>query len=309
MSRWAAIDVGTNSVLLLVAEVHQQRLSRIEEAFQTTRLGEGFPAQKLLTPQAVKRTIAVIQQYLKKAQQLGAQQVIIFATQVLRHAQNAHSFVEQVKKETGLEVTILNEAQEALLSFYGALDSLPEVDQPVWVFDVGGGSTEVVYGHASSILYHRSFPVGGVQLRHTFHLSDQISPSEIVEIRNFLADVFDLPAVEDIHPFILGIGGTVTTLASVDMRLVEYDFQSVDGHQLSLKRIQELMEQMNSLPLKERQKLPGMEPGRADIIVPATLIVLHLLQRLKKKFLMVSARGLRYGVVKWKAGLVNLPEI
>ena len=301
--RVASIDIGTNSVLLLVADWDGRRLTPVVERARITRLGETYVQDGRIPEAAMQRTLAVLKDYLAEARSAGAQQVWCTGTQIFRKAQNAAAFVRQVKETLGIPLEILSREQEALFTFVGALDTVPDSAGPFWAIDIGGGSTEVVLGTRTAVQYLHSFPVGGVQLKMHFHLGEQFSETDIATLRRYIRDhvTRHLPSARGVA---IGIGGTPTSLAALHQQLVHYAFEKIDGYRLSREALQTLFRQMNALPLAEREKLPGMEKGRADIILAATLLLEEFLSATNNEELVVSARGLRYGVALWKLGVV-----
>ncbi|NOX37547.1 MAG: Ppx/GppA family phosphatase [Calditrichaeota bacterium] len=308
-SRYASIDIGTNSVLLLVADLKANRLERVYEAFRVTRLGEGAVTTGRLQPTPMARTLEVLRHYVQKAKELGAEHIVATGTQIFRQVKNADAFLRQVEQELSLSVRILTETEEAVLTFLGALDSCPSPLERVWAIDIGGGSTELIFGNRQQIDFHRSFPVGGVQLKTTFQTGERLDPSTVDRMRQYLAEQLQGLTPTTRQGILLGIGGTITTLAAVDQSLPQYEFEKIDGYALTVERIRELFERFNALSLAEREQLPGMEKGRADIILPATLILLQAMDQLGISRLIVSARGLRYGVILWQVGQVNIQHM
>ncbi len=303
-NRYASIDIGTNSVLLLVADWDGCQLTPHRELFQITRLGAAYTQEGIIPASAVMRTQQVLQQYIQEAREAGAREVWATATQIFRVAQNASAVLVQLQQASGISIEVLSREQEAWLTFWGALDTMAGLHGPFWAIDIGGGSTEVVLGDRHEIEFAYSFPFGAVQLKEHFHLEDNLKETDIHALRQFVAQQFQkhLP-LKDGDP--IGIGGTPTTLAALQQQLSHYAFDRIDGFHLSRSNVLQLFHQMNALPLAERMNLPGMEKGRADIILPATLVLDEFLKAIHRAELTVSARGLRYGVILWKLGVVS----
>jgi len=306
LPRYASIDIGTNSVLLLIADLKGSRLERVFEDFRVTRLGEGAITTGMLQSTPMARTLKVLCDYVQTAKEYGAERIVATGTQIFRQVKNAATFLHQVEQKLSLSVHILTETEEAVLTFLGALDSYSTSQERIWAIDIGGGSTELIFGNRRQIDFQQSFPVGGVQLKIAFRLEERLDAATLARLRQYLSGTLLVPQ-QGTHPgAMLGIGGTITTLAAVDQALPEYAFEKIDGYTMTRARIEQLFHQLNALSQKQREQLPGMEKGRADIILPASLILLQVMDQLKISRLIVSARGLRYGVILWQLGRANI---
>ncbi len=308
-TRYASIDIGSNSVLLLIGQPEGRHVHRVYEECRVTRLGENaFPNGRII-PEAMERTLSVLERYLEMARRFRVAEIVCTGTQVFRKATNADEFIRRVKQRLGISIRVLDPREEAVLTFVGALDSLTEPPTRIWAIDIGGGSTELVLGNARRIEYHGSLDVGGVQLQSGFRLNERLGEDVIQRLRAYvqhhLKPLKRLPRAEGL----VGIGGTLTSLAALAQSLRRYDFHKIDGFVLTKPGIARMFEQMNRLRLREREQLPGMEPGRADIILPATLILLEALKTLGHSRVIVSARGLRFGVLLWRLGGVQLSKL
>jgi exopolyphosphatase/guanosine-5'-triphosphate,3'-diphosphate pyrophosphatase len=292
----AAIDIGSNSILLLVAEHRPEGLLPLIDLAQTVRLGEGVAATGKLSDAAMARTLAGLAAYAVRLQAFSISRVVCFGTAALRRAGNAAGFIEQVQQRFGWEVQVLSGDDEARYTFQGILSALPVGTARAVAIDIGGGSTEVIYGTPTAITYQQSFPVGAVSLKEQFDLTDPISATQQQAIQTRLAASFaSLPA--PLSAPCLVTGGTATTLAALALQLTCYDIQRIEGYAMGRTDIAELYDTLNALTQAERSRLPGMEAGRADIILPALLILLTLMERLQAKRVQVTVRGVRYGVL------------
>jgi len=293
----ASIDIGTNSVLLLIAQWDGQHLQPITEMFRVTRLGERFQQSGQIGEAAIRRTESVLKEYRKVIQAAGVKRIWCTATQIFRVAANGKVVAEHLGQIIGAPVTILSETAEAALTFLGALDSVKNNHATYWAIDIGGGSTEVGLGSYDQLQLTRSFPQGGVSLLETVMREEQLTTKEIEAIQNIMHQYWQqLPS----KPYpIIGIGGTPTTLAALHQQLAVYNFEKIDGYRLQLHQIKEMFTHLNALPLKARRKLPGMAEGRADVILPATVVLQSFMEYVGTTELIVSARGLRYGILLW----------
>ncbi len=301
--RYASIDIGTNSVLLLIAEWDGIRLTPVAERFRITRLGETYVQDGRIPEAAMQRTLKVLTEYIQEARAAGVQSLWCTGTQIFRKAKNAAAFVTRVREQLQLNIDVLSRDQEAVLTFQGALDTVADNPGPFWGIDIGGGSTEVALGTRQQMEFAHSFPIGGVQLKSRFGLGERMTPEEVKTVRETVRRQF-MSVMPSGNAAAIGIGGTPTSLAALAQQLPEYQFEKIDGYLLSRLQLQSLFDQMNGLSLSEREALPGMEKGRADIILPATLVLDEFLAVTGNETLIVSARGLRYGVILWKLGVI-----
>lgn len=286
--RVAVIDLGTNSTRLLVAEAAAGKSVKVLFAdLVTTRLGEQIGSGYLLK-RAVDRTIPVLKRYLKTASCWRAERVAAVATSAVRGALNRVEFLEKVARETGLEVRVLTGEEEAYYGYLGVKSGLPATVNPekAVVMDVGGGSTEFSW-QKDRHLFFRSVDVGAVRATEGRYAKDQIFSL----LRPVLEEIrFISPGV------LVGVGGTATTLAAMDLGLKVYDPLLVHGHLLRRDQVAGLLFVLENTPLEDRRRLPGLQPERADIIVAGVRIVLLALDGLALDTLLVSEADLMHGI-------------
>lgn len=301
--RVASIDIGTNSVLLLVADVLADgSLAAIEEVATITRLGEGVDRTRALLPAAITRTVACLDAYAQRILHHRADRVGIVGTSAMRDADGADVLRAQIWHRFRVEPRILSGEEEARLTFAGALSGLARSTVDAVVFDIGGGSTEVVRGRANSagavlgLDLAQSFDVGAVRLTERHLRADPPSDEELAALladaRTELEPLRALAPVEE--P--VGIAGTVTTLASIALGLPRYDAARVHGHWLTVDDVRALRRRLQALPLAERRAVVGLEPNRADVIVAGALLLETVLELLGAPGLRVSDRGVRWGL-------------
>jgi exopolyphosphatase/guanosine-5'-triphosphate,3'-diphosphate pyrophosphatase len=299
--RVATIDIGTNAVLLLVAERGGDgRVLPIRERAEITRLGEGVDRTRQLSAAAIERTIACLSDYAREVDALEVDEVAIVGTSAMRDAGGA-SLTSFVRNVFGVEPRVLSGDEEARLTFRGALRGMP-VDPRVTaaVFDVGGGSTEVIIGRLDGARldaqFLQSFDVGSVRLteRHVRH--DPPTSDELRGLQDSLTATFAPvpPLPSGVVP--VGVAGTMTTLAAVALRMVTYDGARVHGHPLSTSDLRDVVMRLAACSVDERRRLPGMEPKRADVIVAGGCIALALLEHWSASTSLVSDGGVRWGL-------------
>jgi exopolyphosphatase/guanosine-5'-triphosphate,3'-diphosphate pyrophosphatase len=297
--RVAVVDIGTNTVLLLIAErARDGHLAAVLERACITRLGAGVDASGRLSEAAISRTATVLAQFGQHVRANGVQRVAVVGTSAMRDA-GSQPIRDAVRSAFGVEVRVLTGAEEASHTFRGALSGLASPADEVSVFDVGGGSTEVVLGHhGGSLSFAHSFRVGSVRLTERFIATDPPSRLELERLQQHLTETFaEIPPLVGTAPPV-GIAGTVTTLAALLLGVVPYDGARVHGQIVSTSEVRRLVRDLAAADLAGRRALPGMEPGRADVVVAGGMIVLALLDHWGSGAMMVSDRGVRWGVAE-----------
>jgi exopolyphosphatase/guanosine-5'-triphosphate,3'-diphosphate pyrophosphatase len=299
----AAIDIGTNSVLMLIAETKNSGLSPVLERATITRLGEGVDRTRELGEAARARTLACLADYAKDIERHAPERVVAVGTSAMRDARGGPAFAKEAQALLGVLPLVIDGDREAALTFRGTLSGLGLAGR-VAVFDVGGGSTEIVVGELSSsraapmIESATSVDIGSVRLFERHVRSDPPIASEIAaltaDVDRALGAVRNVP--EDAT--LVGVAGTVTTLAAIASGMDPYDGVRIHGSRLELDVISDLARRLARLPLAERKGLPGLEPRRADVIVAGALLVERFVAWSNKPGIVVSDRGVRWGLAE-----------
>lgn len=298
---FAAIDVGTNSVLLLVAErLPDGKLRPVVELAEITRLGQGVDANGELAPEAIARTAKVIGEFAARARAEGAQAIACVATSAARDARNGRDFFAAVEREAQLVPEIISGDEEARLSYLAAERDFGGGAKVV--IDIGGGSTEFIYGRAGRVTFRHSFDVGSVRLteRHIRH--DPPTAAERQQVSDALDAVFAALPPPPADAEVVGIAGTVTTVFAVERTIEPYEGTRVHGQLLSRAEVDACTARLFTLPLAERKALPGMQPKRADVIPAGALVLSRALHRLGAEQMRVSDRGVRWGLLYARFG-------
>lgn len=299
--RLAAIDIGTNSTKMTVADVSDDgALTVVAEDSDVTRLGEGVDADKRLNEAAMSRTLDAIVRFAEEARRQGAETVLGAGTSALRDAANGAEFVAQVQQRAEVEIQIITGDREAQLA-YAAVRSdstLPiPPDAHLLVFDIGGGSTELILGDARGVGRHKSLDIGAVRLTERFLKSDPPTAYELNQAAQYARAAFDTFLAPDMPPLVAGIGGTAVNIAAVTQGQTKPDPDALHGAMLSHAAVASALDRFAHLPLAERREIPGLEPKRADVIVAGALILDGLLTYFHADRFLLSARGLRYGLL------------
>ena len=296
----AAIDVGTNTVRLLLGDVSQGRVVPDRYVRRITRLGGGQTPDSGLTGEAMSRTLAALADFADELHRTPPVSVRAVGTEALRSAPNGRDFIARVFSETGLSLEIIDGEQEARLSSLGVLSALSTQPEYCLIFDIGGGSTEFTLCAGAKPLLHRSYPLGVVRLSE--EAKTDVSRKRRIEagIDMFLSEIAAAGLTgETVNPgcLLVGTAGTVTTLAALHLGMTSYDWRRVNNLVLPLSDLQNMAATLSPLTPAEREALPGVEKGRGDLIVPGLEIVLALLDRLQRSRLVVSDFGLLEGVL------------
>jgi exopolyphosphatase/guanosine-5'-triphosphate,3'-diphosphate pyrophosphatase len=297
MKRVASIDIGTNTILLLIAEVDKGELKPIFEAETIVRLGEGLQKDTVLHQDSMKRGFQTLAQYLERCQAMGVQETFAVGTSALREARNSEVFIRMIKERLGLSIEIISGKEEAQLSFLTVARDMRGLKDLLMVVDVGGGSTEFVSGKGDRIDKWISLPIGSVRFTELFLLSDPVQEKEWErmekEIRKSLAGI---PHPQ--KPFsMIAVGGTATTLASVEQGLKEFIPEKIHHFVLKKGALQKQLDLYRPKTIEERRKIPGLPPERAEIILAGGAILHIAMEELECPSILISYHGIRYGLI------------
>jgi len=307
--RLASIDLGTNSTRLLVAGCDGARTETLDRRAVITRLGEGVDQTRRLLAPAVERTLEALRGYRAAMDALGPQAVSAAATSVLRDCENGEEFLDAAAEVIGERPVILSGAEEARLSYIGAISDLDpqslSCGDAALVFDIGGGSTELMMGDVSeggteSGLLVTSVDVGCVRMSERFLTSDPPSPISIGRMESYIVSRLK-PAVERLvserPSCAIGLAGTVTTISAINQGLKEYDTDLVHHSRLTLADVRRIYLRLVSVPLEERKRVMGLEPERADIIVGGAGVLEVLMELAGLDEILVSEKDILDGLV------------
>ena len=291
----AVVDIGTNSVLLLVAQRDREgHVDVVLDEARITRLGRGVDRTGRLAPESVERTLAVLGEYREIAGEHDAELTVV-ATEGLRMAADRDAFLAQAHERLGCPIRIVSGDEEAELSFLSVAQELPG-DTPLRVLDIGGGSTELVVGHGKTVLDRRSHAIGSVRLTERFVHTDPPTAAEVDAVKAAARAALQSQPVQPLET-LHGLAGTVTTAAALLLDLEVYDREAVDGLQVPIARVTALRDTLAAEPLEQRCRRPMLPSGRADVIVAGLTILEAALEHCGASMLVVRDRGLRYALV------------
>lgn len=285
MMRKAIIDVGTNSVRLIVADC-QADIRVCATAIDMTRLGEGMGEERMIKPQPLERTSRTAAAFAQQARDLGAESIRMTATSAVREALNRQQVSEALTKAAQVSLEILSGVREAELSYAGAAQDFRQCGQALAVLDIGGGSTELVYESGEG-LNKASVQAGAVRLQENPALAAQLPQILSALVSKNLPKPLTL----------IGVGGTITSLAAMEQSLAVYSQERVHGYRLTKESVEHWQRQLTEMSLKERQAIVGLMPKRADIIGWGTLILMETMTLLQVAELTVSDKDLLYGLL------------
>jgi len=303
MQRRAVIDIGTNSVKLLVADVDGSSIAPVLEESSQTRLGAGFYETRELQNDAIHLTAEAVKTFSEKAASLGAASPRVVATSAARDAKNVGSLINAVFDASQLLMEILSGDREADWAFRGVTSDPKLARCPVLIVDVGGGSSEFIVGDHAIPQFRNSYSLGTVRLLEQLRLADPPGRDALDLCRRNLRQFLTAHVVPVLAPALqacnrevrlVGVGGTATILVRMEARMSDYDREKIESTPVSLKRIREQVETQWLMPLAERQKIAGLPPNRADVILTGMAIFEAIMNQFDFRQLNVSARGLRF---------------
>ena len=305
MTRVGVIDLGTNSTRLLVADVVDGTVHELERRLTITRLGEGVDARRKLLPTAIARVRNVLVDYRRTVEDLGAERTLAFATSAVRDAENGEAFLGEVEWSYGFSTRLLSGDEEALMTYRG-VSAGRALEEETLVVDVGGGSTELIVGGTDGVSFHRSFDLGCVRLTERFLSADPPTPEQLraaaVHVRSLLAE--HVP--ESARPALaIGVAGTVTQLATLELGLEREDPDVVHRHRMQTEWLERELEHLAASRVEEIRARRGMHPDRAPVIVAGAVVVVEALRHFGLAEIEVSEHDIMHGAALAAA---ELPE-
>jgi exopolyphosphatase/guanosine-5'-triphosphate,3'-diphosphate pyrophosphatase len=300
VTRVAAVDLGTNSTRLLVADVDGERLHEVARRLTITRLGEGVDERRRLLPLPITRVRNCLSEYRRELESLGATRTLAIATSAVRDAENGEAFLGEIEWSYGFVTRLLDGDEEAALMLRG-VGAGRQLAEGTLLVDIGGGSTELVLAGASGPAASTSLDVGCVRLTERFLASDPPTTAELGEAAAYVRSL--LPALD--ARAAIGVAGTVTTLATLDLGDAEYDPERTHGHRLGRASVEQELGRLAGMTLAERLRVPGIEPGRAPVIVAGAVVLREVLDRYGLDAIEVSERDILHGAAYEAA---ELPE-
>lgn len=311
-TRRAVIDIGTNSVKLLVAEVAGQHVNPLWEGSKQTRLGRGFYETRVLQAEPIESTAKAVAQFAETAREWKAVSIRVIATSAARDAVNPQDLYSAIEVAAGLKIEIISGDQEADWVFQGVTTDPELAKDPLLLLDVGGGSTEFILGHGGHKNFRQSFPLGTVRLLEKMPPSDPPTPAELAACQRWLREFLQTTVRPELQPALrreaargeprphlrlVGTGGTTAILARMEAKLADYDRNRIEAVRLSLAQLQAHLQRLWTLSLADRKQIVGLPKKRADVILPGVAIYEAVMEEFGFAELRVSTRGLRFAAV------------
>ena len=314
--RRAVIDVGTNSIKLLVADVNGRTVTPVFEDSEQTRLGAGFYQTHRLQPRAIAHTAEAVATFVRAARGLDAVSVRVIATSAARDAVNAAELTTAIEQSLVVKVEIISGEQEADWVFQGVTTDPELARQPLFLLDVGGGSTEFILGQGEQKNFSQSYRLGTVRWLEKLQPADPPAASQLAECRQSVREFLEKDVRSNLEPALrreaddsgkrvpqlVGTGGTATILARMTARLDAYDRERIEGTHLKFAQVRAYVERLWGLPLAERKQIIGLPKKRADVILTGAVIYEAVMEAFGFDDLRVSTRGLRFAAVMLPGG-------
>lgn len=307
--RYASIDIGTNTILMLIGEVIEDpargkgepRIKPLKDFYEIPRVGKNVSITKRLDPASIERALEVLRSYKAIADDYTVDKIIASATSAVRDAVNREDFIGRVKDDLGIEVEVISGEMEADIGFMGAISGSPHRNQPTLVIDIGGGSTELGYGTGMRPILAKSLDIGAVRITESFLHHDPPNPSELTEAdESIRMDLSTFPFVKINPRVIFAVAGTATALALIAQKKYEFDASAVTNYVMSVEKLVEIFEGIKRKSTDEILGLTEAAKGRADVLVAGALILLKILEAANATEFVTTDRGLRYGYLLYK---------
>jgi exopolyphosphatase/guanosine-5'-triphosphate,3'-diphosphate pyrophosphatase len=296
----ASIDIGTNTIILLVAEadIKNKKILSIYNEQRIPRLGKGLLPGKPISDEKIHELVIILSDYYSIIKKFKCEKIYVTATNALRIASNKNDLKELIKEKFGFDLNIVSGEDEADLTFKGAVFSYPDNSGSI-VIDIGGGSTEIIAGNINNIYFKKSYQAGVVTLKERFLMHSPPLPGEMKDLKRYLNHFFrDLVKKEIEFQRAFAIAGTPTTLGAMRLNLGQYNEDKLEGYLLKIKDIEGFAAELSELKDEEIiQRYKAVVKGREDVILSGTIILLHLMNLLKINEVIVTTKGIRYGAV------------
>jgi exopolyphosphatase/guanosine-5'-triphosphate,3'-diphosphate pyrophosphatase len=301
-SRFGFIDIGTNTILCLIAELKGDGgFDVIDDRAEITRLGQGVDRTGQISQEGEERSLQALRRYLERCRGLNVEEIIAVGTSALRDARNSVEVRARIKRQLGVAVRVISGEEEAGYAFLAVQKGLALAGQELLVVDVGGGSTEFIRGNAAGVCQTVSINVGTVRLTEQFLHSDPVRKEECARIIGVIEKELtrlpdqwlkDGPALS-----LVGIAGTFTTLSAVEKKLLHYAHAEVHGSCLTLSEVRRQVALLQGKTIAERKAIPGLEPGRADVMLAGAILIERIMAAFHFEQVIVSDQGVRYGLL------------
>lgn len=297
----SSIDVGSNTIRLLIGRVENRKIIRLRTGMVITRLASGIAETGMLNADNMEKSISVLKDFSGIISGYDISRIKAVGTSALREAKNSEEFRQRVLSETGINIEVISGEEEAELTARGVMFDMPDTDSS-FIIDIGGGSSEWIFCRNSSPVEIGTIPTGVVKLFDKHIKSDPPSKADTISLRREAEIILSRLKTQMGHlinsrTVFIATAGTITTLASIDIGLEVYDHEKIHRHNISLEKLYDISGRLISIPLSERKKMIGIEPERADLIIPGILFTINIMELFGFDNILVSDNGLLEGVL------------
>ena len=308
--RSAFFDVGTNTILCVIAEIRDTgRFRVLDDMAEITRLGQGVDQTRRISAEGEERSLAVLKRYRSQCDRLGVDEIIAVGTSALRDAENSAEVCARFRKELGFDIRVISGTEEAAYSFLSVQRGLALPESQILVIDIGGGSTEFIRGNQCEMFQAASIDLGSVRLTEQFLPSDPVRPREVACMNAAIDQELARLSEQGIDPdpsfALVGIAATFTTLVAMEKKLARHLHRAMHGSTLTLAAVKRQLERLERRSVAERRQLAGLEPERADVIFAGASLLERIMDRYQADRITVSDQGVRYGLLHEAARLLQ----
>ena len=286
------IDIGTNSMRLLIADYENKIIKNRKKYINTTRIGQGVDQEGYITEEALERNLKALKEFADKCVEENCEKVYCMGTSALRDSKNGQEFVDRAKELTNIDVKIICGEEESNLGFLGVLEGAGgDKSKDILVLDIGGGSTEFIVGNEDGIKFCKSENVGALRMTEKFITTDPISDEEFNNMSMFIEDTISstLEKIKDINiSKLVGIGGAITSLSAMNQQLEVYSMEKVHNSVVSKKDLEKILQNLKKMTLSDKKTIKGLQPKRADIITAGVKILHIIMEKLEIEEIMIS---------------------
>lgn len=285
-----AIDIGTNSMRLLVCDFINDELLNRKKFINTTRIGKGVDEHGFISQEAIRRNIDALKEFYKLSKSEGCDYIYCIGTSALRDSKNGDDFVRIAKEEIGIDIEIISGEEESNLGFLGVLKGANENDD-ILVIDIGGGSTEFILGNMDGIKFSKSENVGALRMTEKFLTTDIVDNYEFDMMSEFIENEIreTLESLKEKHiNKLVGIGGTITSLSAINQELEVYSMEKIHNSVVTIDDIENILQNLKKMTLNDKKSLKGLQSKRADIITAGVKILHIIMKKLELREIIVS---------------------
>lgn len=286
------IDIGTNSMRLLIADYENNKIKNRKKYINTTRIGQGVDKEGYITEEALERNLKALKDFSDKCVQEKCEKVYCMGTSALRDSKNGQYFVDRAKELTNIDVKIICGQEESNLGFMGVLEGTEgNKKDDILVMDIGGGSTEFIVGNEDGIKFSKSENVGALRMTEKFITTDPISDEEFNNMTKFIEDTISstLEKLKSMHiSKLVGIGGAITSLSAINQQLEVYSMEKVHNSVVTKKELEKILQNLKNMTLNDKKTIKGLQPKRADIITAGVKILHIVMENLEFEEIMIS---------------------